>query len=204
VKRALRNVVEVLKQKGYEIVDWPATDHAEADEILAKFFVADGGKSLRNILEPVGEPFRPEMENYEKAKELGVWEMWQLQIRRSALCKRYLDRWVACEGLDAILGPCTPYTAPQNGTFKAIGYTGVFNVLDYSCTSFPTGIYTDKEIDVVPSDFKPYTDLDAQTQKGYDPVLTHGMPVSLQLTAKRLQEEKVLAMTERIVRDLEA
>lgn len=28
-----------------------------------------------------------------------------------------------------------------------MGYTGVFNVLDYSCVSFPTGIVADKDLD---------------------------------------------------------
>lgn len=66
-------------------------------------FVADGGNSVRNILEPVGEPFRPEMQMYSVAKELGTHGMWQLQIERTDLSKAYLDRWNRCEGLDAIL-----------------------------------------------------------------------------------------------------
>lgn len=66
-------------------------------------FVADGGNSVRTILDPVGEPFRPEMEMYSVAKELGTHTMWQLQIERTELSKAYLDRWNRCEGLDAIL-----------------------------------------------------------------------------------------------------
>lgn len=201
VKRALRNVVEVLKTKGYEIVNWTAQDHEEAGNILAKFFTADGGTSVRKILEPVGEPFRPEMKAYEDAKDLGVYELWQLQIARTTLSKRYLDRWAACEGLDGILGPTTPYAAPKNGEFKAISYTGVFNILDYTSVSFPTGIYADKELDVYESDFKPYTKVDEETRKDYDAAAVHGLPVSLQLTGKRLQEEKMLALTEKIVAD---
>lgn len=29
----------------------------------------------------------------------------------------------------------------------AVGYTGVFNILDYSCVSFPTGMLADKGVD---------------------------------------------------------
>jgi amidase len=65
--------------------------------------VADGGNSVRNILEPVGEPFRPEMQMYSVAKELGTHSMWQLQLERTDLCKAYLDRWNRYDGLDAIL-----------------------------------------------------------------------------------------------------
>ena len=66
-------------------------------------FVADGGKSVRNALAPINEPFRPEMSDYEKATELGVYDMWKLQSERTELCKAYLDRWNMYPGLDAIL-----------------------------------------------------------------------------------------------------
>jgi amidase len=66
-------------------------------------FLADGGKSIRTVLDPVHEPFREEMKHYEVAKELGVYDMWQIQAKRTEVCKQYLDRWNACEGLDAIL-----------------------------------------------------------------------------------------------------
>jgi amidase len=73
-------------------------------------FVADGGNSVRNILEPVDEPFRPEMEMYSVAKELGTHGMWQLQLERTEFCKAYLDRWNR-EGLDAII--CMPSINPR-------------------------------------------------------------------------------------------
>lgn len=40
-----------------------------------------------------------------------------------------------------------------------VGYTGVFNVLDYSCVSFPTGILGEKEVDVPLDDHKPLSAL---------------------------------------------
>lgn len=202
VKRALRETVESLRGKGYDIVDWPATDHEEAVELLGKFFLADGGKSVENILKPVDEPWRAEMKGYEDATEMGVHELWQLQAQRTALCKRYLDRWEAVGGLDAILGPTTPYATTKNGEFRHVGYTGVFNILDYSSTSFPSGVYVDKSKDVVEEDIRTYNELDAQTQEEYDAELAHGLPVSLQLTGRRLEEEKILALTERVVEDL--
>jgi amidase len=65
-------------------------------------FLADGGKSIRKLLEPVNEPVRPEMGNYEASVELGVYDMWQIQVNRTGLTKRYLDRWNSA-GIDAIL-----------------------------------------------------------------------------------------------------
>ncbi|SMR56904.1 unnamed protein product [Zymoseptoria tritici ST99CH_1E4] len=204
VSRALEETVAKLKAKGYEIVEWDNTCHLEIYQIVGKLFVADGGKSLEKIVQASEEPWRPELKMYQDATELGVHELWQIQAHRTALAKQYLERWAAVEGLDAILGPVTPYASPKHGEFRHVGYTAVFNVLDYSSSSFPTGVYVDKEKDVVPDGLKTHSDLDAQTQREYDPVLSHGLPVSLQLTGRRLQEEKILALTEKIIEDLKA
>jgi amidase len=105
VTRALNETVQKLKDAGHEIVTWAPTEHKDLLTMLAKFFVADGGKSVRKLLEPTGEPFRPEMKAYEDAAELGVHEMWQLHLKRNTLCKSYLDRWNE-SGIDAVLCTC--------------------------------------------------------------------------------------------------
>ncbi|CAK1365780.1 unnamed protein product [Cercospora beticola] len=204
VTRALKEVSEKLKAKGYEVIDWTAEDHPEAVELLGRFFVADGGKSVEKILETVGEPVRPEMEPYKQAQEIGTYDLWQLQKQRTALAKRYLDRWNAVGGLDAILGPTTPYASPKNGQFRHVGYTGVFNILDYSAVSFPTGVTVDKSKDLADTSVQAHNDIDAQTQREYDPEVSHGLPVSLQLTGQRLQEEKILAIAEKVLSDLQS
>jgi amidase len=176
--------------------------HDTALNLIGKFFLADGGKSIRKILEAADEPFRPEMKAYETATELGVYDLWQLQRERTDLSKMYLDKWEASEGVDAILLPTTPYAAAKNGAFKYIGYTGVFNILDYSAVSFPTGLHADEKLDSVPGDFKPFSEIDETTAKEYDAAAVHGMPISLQLTGRRLQEEKILEVADRVVKDL--
>ena len=67
-------------------------------------FVADGGKSVQALLAPIQEPWRPEMQDYSEAAELGTYDMWQLHLERSELQKNYLEQWMSYEGLDAILG----------------------------------------------------------------------------------------------------
>lgn len=128
-------------------------------------FLADGGKSVRAVLDPVKEPFRPEMEPYSQAKELGTYDMWQLQLERTELCKQYLDRWNACKGLDGLLCPTTPYASVEHGKFRHVGYTGVFNILDYSVVSFPCGVNADKEVDKLEPGFSALSDTDADVQK---------------------------------------
>jgi len=49
--------------------------------------------SVRKLLAPYNEPFRPEMAAYSTATGMSVYDMWQLQARRAALAERYLRRW---------------------------------------------------------------------------------------------------------------
>jgi amidase len=67
-------------------------------------FVADGGKSVHALLAPTQEPWRPEMQGYSEATELGTYDMWQLHLERSKFQKDYLEQWMSYGGLDAILG----------------------------------------------------------------------------------------------------
>ena len=90
VVRALKEVAAKLAAAGHEVLAWPADDHAEAMGLMAKLFVADGGQSIKSILEASGEPLRPEMQFYGQVNDTGVYELWQLQKQRTALAKRYL------------------------------------------------------------------------------------------------------------------
>lgn len=199
VTRALKHAVARLESAGHEIMTWSSKDQAEGQKLLNRMFVADGGKAIKRELDRTGEPMRPEMMMYEVAKELSAFEYWQLHVDRQAFQKKYLDRWLG-EGIDAILCPTTPYSSVENGKFEHVGYTGVFNVLDYSCISFPTGITADKSIDVALGEsYKPLTDLDKGIQANYNPEVVHGAPVSLQIVAQRLEEEKCVAMCKEVL-----
>jgi amidase len=58
--------------------------------------------------------------------------------------------------------------------------------------------FADKDLDQ-PRDmksFKALSEIDGRIQSDYDAAFYHGAPVSLQCVGKRLEEEKVLEMTE--------
>lgn len=202
VQRALKETVDKLKKAGHEIIEWHPSLHAQALSILGRMFVADGGKSVRAILEPTEEPFRPEMQAYAEAEEMGVYAMWKLHLERTELQKKFLDQWNSYGDLDAILCPTTPYSSVEHGKFKYVGYTGVFNIVDYAAASFPCGVIVSKEIDRPKPCHRPLSDLDREIHAEYSQHVVHGMPVSLQLVARRLEEEKVLEMTREIIEAL--
>ncbi|KAJ2978417.1 hypothetical protein NUW58_g7504 [Xylaria curta] len=171
--------------------------------LLGRMFVADGGKSVRRELEKTGEPLRPEMAMYEEARELGGFEYWQLHRERQEFQKRYLDRWKKA-GIDAILAPVTPFSSVENGKFKHVGYTGVYNLLDYAAMAFPTGLTVDRAIDLPQADAPQFlSDLDREIRSEYNPEAVHGMPINLQLVAQRLDEEKCIDMCKVVIKALD-
>lgn len=117
VARALRETVASLRAAGHDVVDWDPVDQAEGLSLLARMFVADGGKTIKHELQRTGEPLRPEMEAYGGAEELGTCDMWKLQRARTAFQNRHLDRWNEA-AIDAILCPTIPFPTVANGHFK--------------------------------------------------------------------------------------
>lgn len=109
----------------------------------------------------MGEPFFEQMKEYEEASEMGCYELWQTHLERNKLCQEYIDRW-AESGIDGILSPTTPFSTVEHGKYKHVSYTAIWNILDYSAVSFPSGFRVDKDQDVVGSGFSPLSDLDKE------------------------------------------
>ncbi|KAI1422819.1 amidase [Xylaria sp. FL1777] len=203
VTRALRYTAEKLRAAGHELIDWSPEGHKQGTQILERMFVADGGKSVLRELEKTGEPLRPEMAAYGESEELGGFEYWQLHLERQKFQKRYLDRWKQA-GIDAILAPVSPFSTVENGKFKHVGYTGVYNILDYPSMAFPTGVTVDREVDGLRDDApQPLSDLDRVIRGEYSAEAVHGMPVNLQLVTQRLEEEKCIEVCKVIMKALD-
>lgn len=117
VSRALGEVVAKLGLAGHDIVDWDPVDQKHGLALLGRMFVADGGIAIRREVERTGEPWRPELQAFRDAKELGVSEMWKLHAERTEFQNRYLDRWNAA-AIDAILCPTMAFNTVRNGAFR--------------------------------------------------------------------------------------
>ncbi|KAM0666302.1 hypothetical protein ACQRIT_005032 [Beauveria bassiana] len=201
ILRALRHTVTKLLRAGHDVVDWRPTDMLQSLTMIGKFFVADGAAAIRKELERTGEPWRPEMEAYRHAQPMSVYDVWKLQTERTAFQNANLDRWNDA-GLDALLLPTTPYVTHKHSGTRHVAYTAVGNILDVSAVSFPTGLTVDKNIDIVGQDYVPRSDVCEAINTEYDASLVDGMPISLQLVARKLEEEKVLGMTKSVLQAL--
>ncbi|KFX97279.1 hypothetical protein V490_02861 [Pseudogymnoascus sp. VKM F-3557] len=200
VRRGLETTVEKLRNSGHEVVEWDNKPIAKVYDLLRRLFTADGGKTIRNQLEKGQEPALPFMDNFLKSKEIGVYDLWQLHRERNQIWKEWLDQWNDIEGLDGLIMAAAPYISAKHSKYTHAGYTGLFNLLDYSAAVFPCGVIGDRDIDVRKMDEPPELNAaDKATREEYDPNEIHGLPVGLQLIGRKLQEEKVLAMVGRVL-----
>ena len=92
--------------------------------------------------------------------------------------------------------PVMPHAAVPHRCCKWVGYTKVWNLLDYTAIVLPGG-QVDQEIDLPKNDmsvvgYEPRNHVDKFIWDLYDPVLADRMPIGIQIVGKRLNEELVL------------
>jgi amidase len=135
IERALKELATKLKAAGHELVDWEPSLHKESIDVMVLtpspctltrkhltdmtqdgFYTADGGHDIRTAIESGGEPFIPHVEALvNRGKAISVYDYWQLNKRKIAIQKAYLDKWNAVRGLksgrvvDVLLTPTMPH-----------------------------------------------------------------------------------------------
>lgn len=197
IERALRETVAKLEAAGHEIVQWHPSGHQELVDIMDAYYTADGGHDIRTAVQAGGEPFIPHIwKLINRGTAISVFDYWQLNNRKVAASKAYLDKWATTRGLsgrvvDILLTPVAPHAAVPHTKTRWVGYTKVWNVLDYTALVFPATT-VQKDIDIMSEDYAPRNNEDAWNWGIYDKDASDGMPVGLQIVGRRLEEEKVL------------
>ena len=160
-----------------------------------------------------GEP--PLDHAYNDSKEpLTLLESWDVATKHLNFRASVLEQWnaTAKDGH----GPIDAYIAPLNANVGIphddnkrvgyMGYTGTVNTLDFTSCTIPV-TFIDPEIDLAddPSgEFDaagqpippPVSDLDKTVRANYDPGRFKGLPVTVQVVCRRLEEEKVMAIAQ--------
>jgi amidase len=196
IARALQELSVVLKANGHEVMIWDTSDHATCIEIMDLFYTVDGCEDIRRDVEAAGEPMIPHVEALiNRGKAVSVYEYWQLNKRKAAVQKRYLDHWNAVRSpsgrpVDVLLSPTLPHTTVPHRKLRWVGYTKIWNLLDYPAVTFPVDRVR-AEVDVLP-EYVPRNSLDEWNWNLYDAEQVDGYPVNLQIIGKKLHEEKVL------------
>ncbi|KAL6703058.1 hypothetical protein ACN47E_010265 [Coniothyrium glycines] len=208
VARVLEELATQLEQAGHEIVSWePGTLHQECIDIMDQYYTADGGEDIRRDVAAGGEPFIPHVEALvNKGKPISVYDYWQLNRLKFDAQKRYLDLWNSTKTadgrkIDILLTPVMPHSSVPHGRCKWVGYTKVFNFVDYPAVVIPAG-HVSKELDHDAASqmamYQPRNALDKWNWDTFDLDAMDGMPIGVQVVARRLQEEKALGAAKTI------
>ncbi|KAH6962456.1 amidase signature domain-containing protein [Ilyonectria sp. MPI-CAGE-AT-0026] len=201
VRRALRTIVDRLRQHDdVEVVDWKPFDMAEAHQIWSTLLFSDNGEVMLDLLDRAKEELRPLTEwalkqNPYMAKR-SLDEVWDWTARRDAFRALFAQMWnetgtANSQAIDVLLSPLYVGAAARLGESKYWNYSLLWNVLDYPGVSFPV---TTVEPDLDPADhhFQPKRDEDLSIHNLYRPEWYTDAPVSLQLVARRFEDEKLL------------
>lgn len=203
ISRVLQNAVDALQSAGHTVVEWNADLHSECIQVLDEFYTADGGEDIRKAVEAGGEPFIPHVEMLlNRGKAISVFEYWQLNQRKWALQQAYLDKWnsiCTSDGrvVDALLLPPMPHSAVPHKRCRWVGYTKIWNVLDYTALVIPGGTVGGDDTGA-PWDFEPRGEVDAWSldlwKDNRQEMARLKLPVGLQIVGRKLEEEKVLGV----------
>ncbi|KAK0265130.1 hypothetical protein LTS16_016220 [Friedmanniomyces endolithicus] len=214
IERVVQEVAAKLREAGHEVIDWDATGHAECIRIMDQYYTADGGEDITRAVSAGGDPFLPHVSALvNRAPAISVYEYWQLNRAKVAAQKAYLDKWRRIRSpksgreVDVLLTPTMPHSAVPHRACRWVGYTKVWNFLDYTACVLPVG-RVDRRLDVARTaagvaGYVPRSEIDRWNWSLYDPEGMEGMPLSVQLVGQRLEEEKVLGaaqVVERLLR----
>ncbi|EFQ25711.1 amidase [Colletotrichum graminicola M1.001] len=206
IERVFRALATKLQAAGHELVEWDTSLNEECIKILHECYSADGGEDIRHA---VAEGVEPLMSGVQEFVDLGpaitVYQYWQLNKRKVAMQQSYHDMWNGARSpsgrpVDVLLVPTMPHTAVPHGSCRWLGYTKLFNLLDYTALTFPAGRASRKLDGDTPPHHTPRNADDAWNWGLYDPVAMDGLPVGLQLVGRRFEEEKVLGAAQQIQR----
>ncbi|KAL8723507.1 MAG: hypothetical protein Q9225_000240 [Loekoesia sp. 1 TL-2023] len=209
VQRAIETVVKKLEDRGHKIIEWSPPSHRRGLDILMAAWTYDNGADIRSAFDLSGEPMAPEIAHVysaESANDVTPKDATFIaanNVAKREYQKEYMEYWNSTAELtgtgkpvDVVIAPVAPFSAARPSGYLYYGYSSIVNVLDYTACTLPVTT-ADKNVDVVDlSSFKPVSELDKKIMSLYDPDIYDGSHVSVQLIGRRLQEEKVLAVTE--------
>ncbi|KAK2010964.1 amidase [Colletotrichum eremochloae] len=203
LSRVLRAAVETLRAAGHDVVEWNADLHGECIKIMDQYYTADGCEDIRKDVAVGGEPFIPHVDKLIKRGEaISVYEYWQLNKRKWELQQAYLEKWQSIRSAktgrtaDILLLPPMPHAAVPHGGCRWVGYTKVWNFLDYPALVIPGGRVCQQDVHE-PWDMAARGTEDEWNRNLWachrEEMAALGLPVGLQIVGRKLEEEMVLA-----------
>ena len=193
VKAVLEEAIRKLSNSSrVDLVPFKPFKHAESWNILSSLYFEGCGKKMRDLIESSGEPLLPLTEWILQAtsNEATVNEVQNLRVVRDNYRQAYSDHWNSFN-VDVVLSPVASGTAPVHGTSKYWNYTAVWNLLDYPSLSFPASDILRTSASNDTSDYPGIVAVTNGHAQGWNG--EPSLPIGLQLTGKRWQDNEVLS-----------
>ncbi|KAL2813431.1 amidase signature domain-containing protein [Aspergillus granulosus] len=204
VDRGFTVAQDRLRKAGVELVDFSGPDMSDVWELQKEWTELQDLSYLRELLstEPHTEIVKATaiINKITPPPPLTIKYIHSMNARISGLLRAMHDAWTCGGALDALLWVPAPHTAVPFDRYTYLGFTGLFNLIDWPAMALPLGMFANKEIDKkLP--ITPFNLLDAEIQDLYDENLFHGLPLAVQLIGRRFEDEKLLAVSQ-IVHDI--
>ena len=183
-----------------EVVDFSPLDHAEGWRIIAANYFEDGGADIRELCKKGDEFLLPLTEwilsQCEESAKIVSRTMQGRKTARDQYRQKYNTHWNDA-GVDVVLAPVTPSTAPPLGATPYWGYTAIWNLLQYPAITFPASRFIRgwDQLDLSGQKYHPKNELEKKMLGDYSPAVSQGLPVGLQVIAKRMHENTLLQAT---------
>jgi len=154
VRRVLLETKAALEAAGHTVIEWTPYDAPAGNQLLMRFLMGDGGVKMRSIVRggEIPEPWPLQLEPFEQLYNMfkdnlpTVGGLWELQVQRQVYLRQlyksfYDSREVTGTGrpFDGIISPATAFPAAPRYTFRHAGYTGLWNLADWTGVAFPAG-----------------------------------------------------------------
>lgn len=206
ITRVVQAVADLLKGDGHDVFPWNSDMHVHCIDLMDEYYTVDGGEDIRRDVEAGGEPFIPHVEKLlSRGKTISIFEYWQLNKMKKALRQEYLKKWKKVTSprtgkeADVVIMPVMPHPAVPHQACSWVGYTKVWNFLDYSAMSMPAGTVEAQDCEV-PMSGEPRNPMDEWNRQVWK---EHGqdmakmkLPIGVQIIGRSLEEEKVLAVAQ--------
>ncbi len=203
VLRGYRAAVDRLREAGIELVPFSPPDLSTVWELCKEFLLFQGIEGITELIsqEPVTEIVRrtgifvPDTPRF----PISVQTLYDLNIRLMNLTSVMDDEWNSSgEPLDALLSVTAANTALPFDQWFDTSYTSIYNSVDFPAINLPLNMAVDRGLDAKYENFKPFSPEDERLEALYDPETFHGLPLSVQLAARKFEDEKLLVIAELI------
>jgi amidase len=203
ITKALKEAESALISAGHDVIRWePMGDHQAARDLICKLYFLDGAEEKRRIMRDAHDTPVQQTEfilGFAPDACLSAAEVWELHAQRDNFRAELGAHWLATSArtkfgrpVDAVLCPIAPTLAAPHDTTRWWGYSSYWNLADYPGVVFPVGRCTSAEYDATNDLSPPRNDTEEFVQRQWDPKTYENAPISLQLVARRLNEEKLL------------